>query len=246
VDRIIVADRSVPVGAYTVEMLGKATKVQGSLWLGGVNRRIVSREHDVRAVLAKVSLGEADAGIVYTTDGLAGGAKVRMIPIPEAVNIEASYPAVRFANSPNADLAKDFMRFLFERDAQKTLVNHGFSSPIIPGSSIQVSFFGKHTLLSSRKIHLLRLKTFSASEHGVMKSFHGYDLLPSIESARHGRPGRSVKLTAGDGYSQTLSLSEVSADGIFLVESAHDNFQVIIPSQPPRFWVHWIREIVVQ
>lgn len=244
---LILADRHVPVGHYTELLLEKAKAVYGSGWLASVQSSVTSREQDVRAVLAKVALGEADAGFVYKTDVATARGKVKEISIPDGLNVEAKYVAVRFANSSNADLAKDFLRFLFEKDAQKALVNQGFGSPIVPGGAIKLDLLGRRSVLTEKLISSLPHKTFLASEHGVKKTFHGYDLthLLSLKGSRSSAK-LTIIMTAGDGYSQTVDLGEAIANGIFLVGSAHDNYQIILPQKQPKFWVHWVREIVVQ
>ena len=55
-----------------------------------------------------------------------------------------------------------------------------------------------------------------------------------------------VEISAGDGYKQVLELQDIVKGGGYLVDSAHDNFQLILPSKPPKFWVHWVREIVIR
>jgi molybdate transport system substrate-binding protein len=82
VRNLVVADPAVPVGRYTELFLSKAAKVYGTAWLKSVRSHIVSRETDVKAVLAKVRLGEGDAGIVYSSDVATSRGAVREIPIP--------------------------------------------------------------------------------------------------------------------------------------------------------------------
>jgi molybdate transport system substrate-binding protein len=113
-------------------MLGKAQRDLGSNWVARFHANIVSKEQDVRAVLSKVELGEADAGIVYTTDVATAKGRVRMVPLPNRYNILAEYPAVLLSTSSAAELAKQFMRFLFEPEAQAILKRHGFGLPIPP------------------------------------------------------------------------------------------------------------------
>ena len=73
--KLVIAAQGVPVGDYTLQVLQK-------LKLTGVLRHVVSRETDVREVLAKVALGEADAGFVYSTDARTVPRKVRVLRIP--------------------------------------------------------------------------------------------------------------------------------------------------------------------
>jgi len=130
--RLIVADKSVPVGHYTFELLAKAEGRFGSKWRSAVERNVISREQDVRAVLTKIELGEADAGFVYVTDVATAKGKVQRIPIPEDLNIRAVYPAVRFTGSANEGLAKEFTRYLLDREAQRILIRRGFDAPVKP------------------------------------------------------------------------------------------------------------------
>lgn len=124
--RLIVADAHVPVGHYTDLMLTKAQRTLGQAWVAKFKSSIISKEQDVRAVLSKIELGEGDAGIVYVTDTLAAKGKVRTIAVPDRLNVAAEYPAVLFSDSANAELAKQFIRFLLGAEGQRILKSHGF------------------------------------------------------------------------------------------------------------------------
>ncbi|MGB7093496.1 MAG: molybdate ABC transporter substrate-binding protein, partial [Anaerolineales bacterium] len=92
--RLILADKSVPVGLYSQEMLERANQQIGfgEDYKEKVLDNVVSYEENVRAVLTKITLGEADAGIVYVSDAAgAQGEDIRMIPIAEEINVTASY-----------------------------------------------------------------------------------------------------------------------------------------------------------
>jgi molybdate transport system substrate-binding protein len=84
----------------------------------------VSEEEDVRAVLAKVQLGEANAGIVSVSDATAEDA-VQSIAIPHGVNRVAAYPVAAVAGGDQA-LAAAFIAYLLGPDGQATLAGHGF------------------------------------------------------------------------------------------------------------------------
>ncbi len=122
--RIVIADRRVPAGSYTLKMLDKAERLYGLAWRRTFEQKVVSREQDVRSVLAKVMLGEADAGFVYETDWVASKRKVRLLEIPTTLNVLAEYPAV--AITANGEL---FTHMLREPRAQKILTSYGFGSP---------------------------------------------------------------------------------------------------------------------
>jgi molybdate transport system substrate-binding protein len=115
-----VADPAVPVGAYTLRALRTlhlATTV-------GAN--VVSRERDVRAVVAKIVLGQADAGVVYATDAKGVGSLVRVIPIPARAQPDAVYTAAVVTSARNADEARAYVRGLAGAKVRRTLARFGF------------------------------------------------------------------------------------------------------------------------
>ena len=86
-----------------------------------------SEEVDVKAVLAKVTLGEVDAGIVYVTDVKAAGDKVVGVEIPAANNVTSTYQAATVKASANADAAAKFVQYLTGPDAQSVLAAAAFA-----------------------------------------------------------------------------------------------------------------------
>jgi molybdate transport system substrate-binding protein len=89
----------------------------------------VSQEVDVKSVLAKVTEGEADAGIVYTTDAVAAGDQVTSLPIPGSDTQTTPYPIVALKQSDHADLAQDFIDLVMGSTGQQILQNAGFGKP---------------------------------------------------------------------------------------------------------------------
>jgi molybdate transport system substrate-binding protein len=89
----------------------------------------VSNEVDVKSTLTKVELGEADAGVVYVTDVLAAGAKVKGITIPDADNASTEYPIATLTGSKNAALAKAFVDYVLSADGATALTSAGFEKP---------------------------------------------------------------------------------------------------------------------
>ena len=89
----------------------------------------VSQEVDVKAVLSKVVLGEADAGIVYATDVLAAGPTVVGVPIPADQNVTTTYPIAAINGSANAATAQAFVAYVLSPAGQKVLTAAGFTSP---------------------------------------------------------------------------------------------------------------------
>jgi molybdate transport system substrate-binding protein len=107
---------TVPAGKYALQILAKA----------GVTLTPKSLEADVKSVISKIELGEADSGIVYTTDVKAAGSKVQGVPVPDAVNVVATYPMVAVKGTKNPDLANAFISYVMSADGQATLQSFGF------------------------------------------------------------------------------------------------------------------------
>lgn len=89
----------------------------------------VTLEPDVKSVLSKVTLGEVDAGVVYVTDVLAAGDKVKGIEIPADVNASTSYPIASLTASKNAATAAAFVDYVLSAEGAKVLTAAGFQQP---------------------------------------------------------------------------------------------------------------------
>lgn len=126
--KIVVASRSAPIGRYTDDALGKmaASDSFGVEYRTRVEANIVSRETNVRVVLAKVALGEADAGFVYRTDAELGKGRVNILAIPESLNVIAEYPVGLLANAPSAGMGGAFIELVLGHRGQEVLGRHGF------------------------------------------------------------------------------------------------------------------------
>src|ERR1700674_2310273 len=107
---------TVPAGKYALQILASA----------GVTLKPKSLETDVKSVVSKIELGEADAGIVYTTDVKAAGSKVQGVLIPDGVNVVATYPIVALKSTKNSELANVFVAYVLSADGQATLQSFGF------------------------------------------------------------------------------------------------------------------------
>lgn len=127
--KLVLAGPEVPAGRYAREavcLMGADAATYGAGFVEAVAANIVSEEEDVRDVLAKVELGEADAGIVYASDALAGGEAVATIAIPAAVNRVADYPIAAVAGGDEA-LAEAFIGHVLRPEGQAALADAGFS-----------------------------------------------------------------------------------------------------------------------
>lgn len=129
--RLVVANEEVPAGNYARQAIcswstGGAAP-EGAL--EAIAGNVVSEEEDVRNVLAKVQLGEADAGIVYASDAVASelaGTPLTVVDFPEGVPVSASYPVAATAEG-NQELANAFIGALLSPEGQALLERYGFT-----------------------------------------------------------------------------------------------------------------------
>ena len=89
----------------------------------------VSEAVDVKGVVGPVTLGEADAGIVYATDVEAAGNKAAGIDIPEDQNLTAEYPIGLVKDGANPAVGRAFIDLVRSEEGQRILTDHGFISP---------------------------------------------------------------------------------------------------------------------
>ena len=127
--KLVLAQAEVPVGMYARQSIcaaGQNTATYGEGFVAAVGANVVSEEDNVNAVLTKVQLGEADAGIVYTTDVTADVAgDVTLIEIPAEINVIAAYP-IAPVEGGDAELAAAFIAYVLGPDGQATLEEFGF------------------------------------------------------------------------------------------------------------------------
>ncbi|MHB0987370.1 MAG: molybdate ABC transporter substrate-binding protein [Bellilinea sp.] len=127
--KLVFAGPEVPVGQYSLDFLALAEKsgVFGPGYQQAVLNNIVSYENNVRAVLTKVGLGEADAGVVYTTDANSAKGQIGWIEIPATLNIAAEYPILALPDSSQAEMAQAFVDFVLSPTGQAVLKSYGFT-----------------------------------------------------------------------------------------------------------------------
>ncbi len=127
--KLVFGAEEVPAGHYTAEFLQKASAdpAYGPAYRSKVLGNVVSYEDNVRAVLTKVGLGEADAGVVYNSDAageMAG--KVNVIQIPDTLNVLAVYPIAALKDAPHLKQAQAFVDLALSADGQAILAKYGF------------------------------------------------------------------------------------------------------------------------
>lgn len=124
--RIILGAPQVPVGAYTQQFLIKAEAQFGPGYRERVLSHVVSYELSVRHVLSKVTLGEAEAGIVYVSDAKSAENEVAIVEIPRELNVIASYPLVLLRGAPNQTEARAFFSWLGSAASKRHFLAAGF------------------------------------------------------------------------------------------------------------------------
>ena len=127
--KLVIAAENVPVGQYTLEVLDNmsADPEFGADFRERVEANVVSHESNVRQVVTKVQLGEADAGVVYVSDVTQDVVdEVMLIEIPEEFNVIATYP-VAAVEGGDAELAQAFIDYLLSADGQAMLEQFGFT-----------------------------------------------------------------------------------------------------------------------
>lgn len=120
--RLVLAAPDVPVGEYGREALAKAGIGEDA------EANVVSNEEDVKGVVQKVALGEADAGIAYVTDVTSEVADVEAVEIPDDVNVVATYPIAVVRGTDAPDLSASFVDFVLG-EGRRILVHAGFMPP---------------------------------------------------------------------------------------------------------------------
>lgn len=129
---LVLAAEGTPIRAYTDAMLASYNADKGEDFSERVLRNLVSEESNVRQVVARVALGEADAGIVYQSDALGDVAnRLSAIPIDERHNQLASYPIAPLNDAASLELARLFINFVRSEAAQRILAENGFCWPAI-------------------------------------------------------------------------------------------------------------------
>lgn len=124
--QLILAVPGVPVRQYSDEIVAALPAEFQSQFYGN----LVSEEENVRQVAAKIALGEADAGLVYTSDVTPDiASQVRQIPIPDAQNVVATYPIAPLTDAPSPTLAQSFIDFVLGGEGQAILARWGFGPP---------------------------------------------------------------------------------------------------------------------
>ena len=130
--KLVLAAPEVPIGRYARDIFANASKPSGGVSADFSDRALAnlkSNEANVRAVLTKIQTGEADAGIVYSTDAATASNDVKLIEIPAAYTVIAQYPIVALKTSRNDAVAKAWVTFITSDAGKAILAKYGFGKP---------------------------------------------------------------------------------------------------------------------
>lgn len=128
-NRIIIGTPEVPIGRYTLQILDRASKSLGADFRLRVEAHVISRELNVRQIYSKVSLGEADVGVVYRTDVQGPDTGVKLVLIPAEMNVVAEYPIAVVKHSKHHTLAKSWAEYVLSTEGRQKLQRAGFTLP---------------------------------------------------------------------------------------------------------------------
>ncbi len=237
--KLVIAALEVPVRDYTNTMLDRlvADPAYGEAYREAFMANVVSEEDNVRQVSAKVSLGEADAGIVYRSDVTPDiSDSVIALPIPDALNTLATYPIAVTNDSANPELSQAFIDYVLSDAGQDTLVKWNFISARIPELPNMISVPADGSVsVDGQVLNPLTLTadflrdnfaahtmdvTYTSGEESVSTSFTGallWDVLGSAQpnynaDVRNDKLGMYIVVTASDGYQAVIALGEIDPE----------------------------------
>ncbi|HZQ81550.1 MAG TPA: molybdate ABC transporter substrate-binding protein [Gaiellaceae bacterium] len=124
--KLDIAGAGVPVGSYTLQVLSNMNI------RAAVLKNVVSQETDVREVLSKVALGEADAGFVYSTDAKTVPGQVTVIKVPAWAQPKVQYGICVVSHSANKTAAQAFVNLVLSKAGQAKMLSFGFLPRVKP------------------------------------------------------------------------------------------------------------------
>ena len=127
--KIVLGQPQVPIGRYTEQLLEaiETSPALGQELANGMRANVVSREGNVRAIVQKVGLGEADAGVVYSSDATLVSAEVTVLELPESINVNAHYPIAALTRKQEVS---EFIDFVLSEQGQQILRDYDFGPPL--------------------------------------------------------------------------------------------------------------------
>lgn len=233
--KLVLASASVPVGNYALDFLAKASALPeyGTIYSPTVLLNVVSYEQNVKAVLSKVSLGEADAGIVYSTDAASiSDGSIDTLAIPDELNTIAMYPIAMTKTSANPTLAQSFADFVLASEGQQILARYGFlaGADLASLPTNQLLIEGNLTTPLTLTAELIKNYEQQQVEFNG-QSYRGLGFGQLLIQIQPKGDARTFSLISSDGSQTVLAIADLTADprAIIAVE-ADGSFTSIIPS----------------
>lgn len=238
VKSIVLAAAPVPAGQYARSVLNAAAKDLGQGWLRLVIGHVVSQEQDVRAVLAKVQLGEADAGIVYVTDAISADGKVQSFAIPDRYEPGIVYPVGIPSAAASRDESRHFIHAITDPGGQALLARAGFGSVMLPAKGFTLEHGSKSVQVGLSKFQGQSQVSFEAiGPRGAHMKFKGWPMTPLLANVE----AKEADLNAADNYTVTVAFKDLKKG--YIVKMSDGNLQIVIPGLSPQYWVNWLRTI---
>jgi molybdate transport system substrate-binding protein len=236
---LVIAAPDVPVRDYTDTMLERLAAVPGygEDYSQAVMANVVSEESDVRQVVAKVALGEADAGVVYLSDVTPDiASEVVTIAIPDAYNTIATYPIALTNDTAQPELAQAFIDYVLSDAGQDILVSWGFISIRIPelpttitlptdgALHVEGQIFNPLALtaddLQANYVSQTVDVTYLSGEDTVSTSYTGvllWDILSSAQvnfnaDVKNDKVSMFLVASGSDGYQAVVSWAEIDPE----------------------------------
>lgn len=233
--KLVIAQEAVPVGNYTRQALVKlsADPAFGADFAQKTQANVVSQESNVRQIVTKVQLGEADAGVVYSSDVTpAVKPHVKVIEIPDQFNVIAKYPIAMVKGAANADGAKAFIDFVLSPAGQATLQRWGFIpvGPTGPAASVGATSVqltglveqgGPLTVAAVQQLPAETVQaTFLSGQGQQQHTYKGARLHAILAQAKlkenpkfkNDKLRKYVVITANDGYESVIAWGEIDPE----------------------------------
>ena len=233
--KLVLASSSVPVGNYALDFLAKASALPEYVtsYSPTVLLNVVSYEANVKAVLSKISLGEADAGIVYTTDAASiSDGSIGTLTIPDELNTIATYPIASTQNSANPSLAQAFIDRVLATEGQQILLRYGFItvSDAPAGTTNQLLIEGDLTTPLTLTADLLKTYELQQVEFADER-FRGLGIGQLLIQIQPKADAKTFTFIGSDGNQCVVPIADLTADPRAIIALDSDgSFTSIVPS----------------
>ncbi|XSG76519.1 molybdate ABC transporter substrate-binding protein [Herpetosiphon llansteffanensis] len=249
--KLVLASASVPVGNYALDFLAKASALPeyGTSYSPTVLLNVVSYESNVKAVLSKISLGEADAGIVYSTDATSiNDGSIGSLAIPDGLNTIATYPIATTQNSANPSLAQAFVDFVLAAEGQQILAHYGFITVSDVSASATDQLLIEGNLTTPLTLTAESLKTYELQQvEFAEERFRGLGIGQLLIQIQPKADAKTFTFIGSDGNQSVVPIADLTADPRAIIALDRDgSFTSIIPSNTSASQIKNLVKITVE